>query len=300
MSSSLPEPRPLTRDDAEAAEDVACALEAAVGYRPTTSEAALLDWWSFAELETGSWAFEADGRLLGFGWIFDRGGTPDGSGFVHPEAFGRGVGSSLADRYERWAQQRGFDVLHTVVYAGDERGTMLVRSRGYREARRFYELLIDLDGEPPPAPESPEGLRVVPVAREDARAFYDAITEAFEDDWGFVAMPFEEYVERQFEGVDTSYYFVARDGDEVVGAIRCDASQPELGYVHAIGVRPAWRRRGLGRALLQHAFGEFHRRGVLTVGLSVDTQNATGATRLYEGVGMRVGREDVVWEKQLG
>ena len=42
---------------------------------------------------------------------------------------------------------------------------------------------------------------------------------------------FEEYVERQFEGVDTSYYFVARDGDEVVAAIRCDASQPELGYV---------------------------------------------------------------------
>jgi hypothetical protein len=35
------------------------------------------------------------------------------------------------------------------------------------------------------------------------------------------------------------------------------------------------------------------------VGLGVDAENPTGATRLYESVGMRVLKEDVVFEKEL-
>ena len=34
--------------------------------------------------------------------------------------------------------------------------------------------------------------------------------------------------------------------------------------------------------LLLHAFGELYRRGSYTIGLGVDSQNLTGATRLYE------------------
>jgi hypothetical protein len=33
--------------------------------------------------------------------------------------------------------------------------------------------------------------------------------------------------------------------------------------------------------------------------LGVDAANATGATRLYESVGMRAYAENVVWEKAL-
>ena len=34
-------------------------------------------------------------------------------------------------------------------------------------------------------------------------------------------------------------------------------------------------------------------------GLGVDSENATGATKLYESVGMVVDSEQVVWEKML-
>ena len=64
-------------------------------------------------------------------------------------------------------------------------------------------------------------------------------------------------------------------------------------------MRKPWRGRGIGRALLLHAFGEFHRRGDVHVGLGVDAENPTGATRLYESVGMRVTKEDVIFEKDL-
>jgi ribosomal protein S18 acetylase RimI-like enzyme len=69
--------------------------------------------------------------------------------------------------------------------------------------------------------------------------------------------------------------------------------------VNSLSVRRPWRRRGLGLALLQHAFGEFYRRDTMTVALGVDAQSLTGATRLYERAGMHVDRQYAVYEKEL-
>ena len=71
------------------------------------------------------------------------------------------------------------------------------------------------------------------------------------------------------------------------------------GFVDWLGVRRPWRRRGLGRALLVHAFRELHARGAERVGLGVDAQNATGATRLYESVGMGVEADHATFAKRL-
>ena len=56
---------------------------------------------------------------------------------------------------------------------------------------------------------------------------------------------------------------------------------------------------GLGRALLFHSFRELRRLGRTAVGLSVDSENPTGAVRLYESVGMRPVSRRVLYEKQL-
>ena len=40
--------------------------------------------------------------------------------------------------------------------------------------------------------------------------------------------------------------------------------------------------------MLLHSFGVFWRRGLKAVALGVDSESLTGATRLYESVGMRV------------
>jgi ribosomal protein S18 acetylase RimI-like enzyme len=65
------------------------------------------------------------------------------------------------------------------------------------------------------------------------------------------------------------------------------------------GVRRPWRRRGLGLALLRRAFGEFQRRGERLVQLGVDAASPTGATRLYERVGMRTITTLDDWTKAL-
>jgi mycothiol synthase len=64
-------------------------------------------------------------------------------------------------------------------------------------------------------------------------------------------------------------------------------------------VRRPWRRAGLGLALLRHSFGEFYRRGTYKVVLGVDSQNLTGATRLYERAGMYIELQYDAYEKEL-
>ena len=64
-------------------------------------------------------------------------------------------------------------------------------------------------------------------------------------------------------------------------------------------VRPPWRGRGLGTALLRQSFRAFAERGARRVGPSVDAENTTGAVDLYERAGMRAVRRSDVFEKVL-
>jgi ribosomal protein S18 acetylase RimI-like enzyme len=67
--------------------------------------------------------------------------------------------------------------------------------------------------------------------------------------------------------------------------------------VNEVGVLAAHRGRGIGAALLRQAFATLAGRGVRRIILNVDSENATGATALYERVGMQVLRRWDLWER---
>jgi ribosomal protein S18 acetylase RimI-like enzyme len=144
-------------------------------------------------------------------------------------------------------------------------------------------------------------LAVDTFRQEDAPAFHAALEEAFTDHWEHRAEAFEKWWSRQRArpGYDPSLWFLVRDGAEIAAAVRNDPNRLGGGFVAALGVRPRWRRCGYGRALLLHSFGEFRLRGMSRASLYVDAANATGATRLYESVGMHVEQENVIWERVL-
>jgi ribosomal protein S18 acetylase RimI-like enzyme len=98
---------------------------------------------------------------------------------------------------------------------------------------------------------------------------------------------------------DPTLWFVVRAGEEIAAAVWNLANRNGGGYVAALGVRRRWRGLGLGKALLYHSFAEFVRRGQTRVTLGVDAESPTGATKLYERVGMHVELESVVFEKAL-
>ena len=101
------------------------------------------------------------------------------------------------------------------------------------------------------------------------------------------------------EMIGPSLWFLAVAGEELVGANLCFAGSIG-GYVAQLAVRRDRRGRGLGLALLRHGFAELYRRGERQVWLHVDTENRTGATRLYELAGMRVAHRFDCWLKRLG
>jgi ribosomal protein S18 acetylase RimI-like enzyme len=66
-----------------------------------------------------------------------------------------------------------------------------------------------------------------------------------------------------------------------------------------VGVRPRWRGRGIGEALLSHSLNVFRRRGLAAAALNVDAENITGALRLYRKVGMEPKPSFTIWSKPL-
>ena len=294
--------RPATREDAAAVAAILAEDEADLLGRPSRLAALdVVDWWSRVDLERDSWMLEEGGRPVAAGWFERYGPIGFHVGVVAPGAKSRGLGGKLVDLGEDRALASGAARAHSFAPAVDRAAARLFESRGYGEVRRFYDMAIELT-EPVPEPSLPDGLAIETFVEADARVFRDAMSEAFQDHWEHHPLPFEEWWEqkRAAPGYDPTLWYLIRDGDEVAATVRNDPERNGGGYIGAIGVRRPWRGRGLGKALLLHSFAEFQRRGQTRVTLGVDAENPTGATKLYERVGMHVEMESVVFEKALG
>ena len=260
----------------------------------------VVDWWSGIDLEHNSWMFEEAGRPVAVGWLESHGPIGFHVGVVAQGAKSCGLGGKLVDLGESRAAAVGAARAHTFTPAADRAAAELFESRGYTEVRRFYDMAIELT-EPVTPPSLPDGLAIETFVEEDARVFHDALDEAFHDHWEHHPPPFEQWWEQKqaAPGYDPTLWFLIRDGDEVAATVRNEPERNGGGYVGGIGVRRPWRGRGLAKALLLHTFAEFQRRGQMRVTLGVDAENPTGATELYERIGMHVEMESVVFEKAL-
>lgn len=64
-------------------------------------------------------------------------------------------------------------------------------------------------------------------------------------------------------------------------------------------MRRVWRNKGIGKALLLHSVGEFYRRDVRRMKLTVDSRSLTNAPRLYESIGMKTGQQYHIYPKNV-
>ena len=290
--------RPFAEDDAAAVADlVARDDERVYPDRPgrVTGEDILM----FQHWSKEAWVWEEGGRFVASATFGVHGDAADVRGIVGER--GRGIGTEILERGEEFARAAGVEKILAGAAEPNTDARVLFEGRGYREVRRFYEMAIELTEEPS-VPELPNGLVVEELREGEQRAFYDALNEAFAEHWEWHPTPYEEWSEiRKDQHHDESgpLWFVVRDGEELAAVIRNDAQLAGGGYVGAIGVRPGWRGKGLAKALLQRAFAEFWRRGTTRVTLGVDAQNETGATHLYERVGMHIETCAVAFEKAL-
>jgi mycothiol synthase len=220
-------------------------------------------------------------------------------GRVHPDHRGRGIGAFLLGWAEDCASERarGNDVeLYVDSSGADKSAAALLRSRGFEVVRHFWHMEIVLHR--PPEPRETGGVSIDGFEPEhDERAIYELMTEAFKGHWGYPEESFVEWRRSKLEreDYDPGLWWVAREGRRVVGTLIGNIAEDDVrAWVSEIAVAGDYRGKGIGMALLEHAFAGFVRRGMHRVRLNVDSENVTGATRLYERVGMSpVARFDI-------
>ena len=252
-----------------------------------------------------------DGRVVGYEEFFDEyeHARLRTDGYVHPDFRGRGIGTALLHIVEERARDEmelaepGLRVsLHSTIDNRDPASHELHRNEGYQPLRYHWRMEIKLEAEPA-KPKFPEGIELRPFIKgEHDVAVWQAQNEAFRDHPGSHDVTLEEWRQSRFEDpeFDPTLWPIAwdRPSGEVAG-FSLNRYRMGIGWIRTLGVRRPWRRRGLGEALLLHSFGEFYKRGMKTIGLGVDAQNPTGATRLYQKVGMYTASEFVTYEKEL-
>jgi mycothiol synthase len=304
--------RPPTAEDAEIIRDLIAAFDMAhLGFADALTPQDVLNDWHGEDPSTNGWLFFApDGTLAGYGMVGDQGsGQLWTDGYVRPGYEGRGIGAAIL----RFSEARACElvaaapegarvVLANSILLGDERAAQLFEAHSYTFVRVHYRMAIEMS-EQPPAPAWPEGMTLRAFVRgQDERAVFDCVEEAFSDHWGHVPRQFEDWIERtRRPGFDPSLWFLAvdvTDPSRIAGVSLCRKNSDQ-GWLNTLAVRRPWRKRGLGTALLHHTFAEFWRRGERKVGLGVDSQNLTGALRLYEGAGMRPTMRIATYEKEL-
>jgi ribosomal protein S18 acetylase RimI-like enzyme len=190
-------------------------------------------------------------------------------------------------------------VLATEIPARDSRGLALATALGFAPDRHEYEMTIDVDPSTPPPP-WPEGVSAVAVrGEEDAVLVTDLLEVSFADHPGNAPFSLETITHVLGDALlNRDASVVVHDDEGPVGLVLC-RDRPATGYVWVIGVVPRARRRGLGMALLQHAFHRYAAAGRTTVELDVDGGNDSGALTVYERAGMTVRTDNVLLTRPI-
>ncbi|GAA2218243.1 GNAT family N-acetyltransferase [Micromonospora olivasterospora] len=197
------------------------------------------------------------------------------------------------DRTAERAAERGLPALtvRCAACAPETRWATELAAAGFARVKRYVRMnrsLADLPAEPPP----PAGVTVRslrPGDEADLRLFHRIFDTAFRDTPDHEPLDFDQWREQlPSYGKVWDEWFVAEVDGEPAGALQSadQALEHDSGWVRTLSVLPAYRRRGVGAALLRRAFATYAAKGRAAAGLGVDLANPTAPVTLYRTVGL--------------
>jgi mycothiol synthase len=252
-------------------------------------------------------ADEAAGRLSGFGVVRIDGDRAVLRAFVDPPDARREaeiLGDLIRAMQVKRLFERGWLRIERVLRPetpGLHADTVAAyRQLGFEQLYTEREMVLDLRGAPPDG-QTPGGVAIAPWTRERDAAIREAYNDAFRDR-GFAGFDEDDWAGETFsaqDGFRADLSFLALDGAVLAGFCLCEgADEPDTGWIDTVGVRPAYRRRGVATALLARTMAAMRDAGLDRAALRVNEDN-DGARRLYERLGFTVAKKHVVFRKQI-
>ena len=304
--------RPLKMGDTERCAEISTAVSACAGADEQIQARDLRTDWTEPGFKLGESSLgivNGSGRLIGYAVFFATEEPP-----VRPW-FDWGVDpdercASMSGDLLAWAKDMGRRVipkcprearvsLWSGAYRGYSAGENALRAAGFAPKRVWHEMRTDMRERPRPI-DLPPGFVIRPYRHDDdLPLLVDLVRDAFSDHFGHIVQSFERDLERFRHWLEGSSYFetdrVMLAMDEASGVVAGSLlpmtehfRRPGVGYIDTVGVRKAYRRRGLATAMLRRSFVDYWDRGIKSVCLEVDGDSLTNAVALYERVGMRV------------
>lgn len=256
---------------------------------------------------------EAGDRLLGYTILrVVKGGTPRlmAIGAVDPDWRRRGVGTALMLRAEERAEELVDErpvlldlPLHDSIGGARE----LAQSLGYQPVRQFlYMVCPDALSAPSAVFPAHIGLRDY-VQGQDEGEFVAAYGEIFADHWGEEPYTLADEQHRSRAPsfrLQDNLLAIDRKG-AIVGFCLLDpqargTDDAVSARIDDLGVRPAYRGQGIGRALLLAGMQRLGEGGAGAVGLFVDAASPYPSVHLYESLGFVTQDRVTVFRKEIG
>ncbi len=209
-------------------------------------------------------------------------------GKIHPGFRRQGLGSRLM----AWAENRAAD-LHQ---PGKPIQLVITNESLGEDAHRLYEkwgfeqimaeeLRVSDLTQPFPSLNFPAGITRVAWSPETALQFFQAYQDSFRDRPGFPHLSAQAWIYGNLasEGFRPTLSILAQFSGIPVGFLTAEVLSG-LGWISQVGVAPAWRGKGLAKALIVETLQHFREEGFKEVALHVNVNNPQ-AINLYSWLG---------------
>lgn len=272
----------------------------------------------YVVLATDTRVAEADGRIVGYAYTYHLPSEVREErcyvfGAVHPQHRRAGVGTALM----RWGIPRATQQLlssgrdlpayvRTNVLTRLHDAHAVFEASGMRPVRYTDELLRPLTDLP--SLSAVPGVQVVPWPNDRDDDIRAAKNIAFEHHWGSTpTSPHHWHQMVRGHGARPDLSFIAVDDDgRVVGHClnkRFEADDAQHGRMDAwidnLGTLPEWRGRGVATALIAASLHAFAAAGLSHASIGVDSENPSGAARLYRALGFESSERLVTHELRV-